>query len=282
MTCPQCGRQVVFFDEAVDTDADPIAVRDEFPCPGCHVRLTKRSLEPFRETVHDPLLKQNHPAGQAGARPSQVPGRYPAPDEASRRRRSGPARLGRSRRRPEHPGAIRSELTSGSLSEGNPPSGMTHLHHYYTPRNFLTLSRMIAAAGGPASAATDQPDPVDLGAALLVPDHLPARQAGQRADDRHPPRRLAARRSQPDQEPSKASSGTSPGSTGRCRQCNYVGCGSSSRLASIPDASIDYVFIDPPFGDNLNYSPVEPALGGLVAGADERGVGSHRGPGDEP
>ena len=56
MTCPQCGRQVVFFDEAVDTDADPIAVRDEFPCPGCQVRLTKRSLEPYQETVHDPLL----------------------------------------------------------------------------------------------------------------------------------------------------------------------------------------------------------------------------------
>ena len=38
------------------------------------------------------------------------------------------------------------------------------------------------------------------------------------------------------------------------RQFNYVGCGSSSRLAAIPDASIDYVFIDPPFGDNLNYA----------------------------
>ena len=56
MTCPQCGRQVVFFDEAVDTDVDPIAVRDEFPCPGCQIRLTKRSLEPYQETVHDPLL----------------------------------------------------------------------------------------------------------------------------------------------------------------------------------------------------------------------------------
>ena len=33
-----------------------MAVRDEFPCPGCQVRLTKRSLEPYQETVHDPLL----------------------------------------------------------------------------------------------------------------------------------------------------------------------------------------------------------------------------------
>ena len=41
------------------------------------------------------------------------------------------------------------ELTSGSLSEGNRAAGMTHLHHYYTPRNFLTLGRMVAAASGP-------------------------------------------------------------------------------------------------------------------------------------
>ena len=37
-------------------------------------------------------------------------------------------------------------------------------------------------------------------------------------------------------------------------QWNYVGCGSSSALSTIPDASIDYIFIDPPFGDNLNYA----------------------------
>src|SRR5262249_47029503 len=59
MPCPQCARQVVFFDEAVDATADRMSVRDEFPCPGCGVRLTKRSLEPFFETVADPLLKRN-------------------------------------------------------------------------------------------------------------------------------------------------------------------------------------------------------------------------------
>jgi hypothetical protein len=37
-------------------------------------------------------------------------------------------------------------------------------------------------------------------------------------------------------------------------QSNLVGCGSSSALRTVPDASVDYVFIDPPFGDNLNYS----------------------------
>lgn len=33
-----------------------------------------------------------------------------------------------------------------------------------------------------------------------------------------------------------------------------VGCGSSTDLQTIPDDSIDYIFVDPPFGDNLMYS----------------------------
>jgi len=59
MTCPQCGREIVFFDHAVDVSAHPMSVRKEFPCPGCGVRLTKRALDAFMETVFDPLLKRN-------------------------------------------------------------------------------------------------------------------------------------------------------------------------------------------------------------------------------
>lgn len=33
-----------------------------------------------------------------------------------------------------------------------------------------------------------------------------------------------------------------------------VQCGSSADLSNIPDDSVDYIFTDPPFGDNLNYS----------------------------
>ena len=252
MTCPQCGRQVVFFDEAVDTDADPIAVRDEFPCPGCHVRLDQAEPRTVPGDTPRPAPPANHPAGQAGARPSQVPGQYPSPDQAPRRRRSLPARLGRSRRRPEHPGAIRIWL-SGGLSEPNAASGMTHLHHYYTPRNFLTLSRMIAAAGGPHRRQL-----INLIQSISVRlcSFLTTYQLGKRGNvpmtgTLHVASLLA------EANPIKALEGKLRDFARvyqALRQFNYVGCGSSSRLASIPDASIDYVFIDPPFGDNLNYS----------------------------
>ncbi len=251
MTCPQCGRQVVFFDEAVDTDADPIAVRDEFPCPGCHVRLTKRSLEPYRETVHDPLLQRTI------QRVKRVPvflkylvntrhlTKHPDPDDLSL---LASVDLGGDPSIPE-PFA----LASGGLSEPNAASGMTHLHHYYTPRNFLTLSRMIAAAGGPHRRQL-----INLIQSISVRlcSFLTTYQLGKRGNvpmtgTLHVASLLA------EANPIKALEGKVRDFAKvyqALRQFNYVGCGSSSRLASIPDASIDYVFIDLPFGDNLNYS----------------------------
>ncbi len=248
MTCPQCGRQVVFFDEAVDTDADPIAVRDEFPCPGCQVRLTKRSLEPYQESVHDPLL------GRTIQRVKRVPlflkyligtrhlTKHPDADDLTL---LGSVDLASdpSVREPF-------TLSAGGLSEGNASSGMTHLHHYYTPRNFLTLSRMIAAADGPYRRQL-----INLVQSISVRlcSFLTTYQLGKRSNvpmtgTLHVASLLA------EANPIKALEGKLPDFAKvyqSLRQFNYVGCGSSSRLAAISDASIDYVFIDPPIGDNL-------------------------------
>ena len=130
---------------------------------------------------------------------------------------------------------------------------MTHLHHYYTPRNFLTLSRMIAAAGGPHRRQL-----INLIQSISVRlcSFLTTYQLGKRGNvpmtgTLHVASLLA------EANPIKALEGKLRDFAKvyqALRQFNYVGCGSSSRLASIPDASIDYVFIDPPFGDNLNYS----------------------------
>jgi DNA modification methylase len=251
MTCPECGRQIVFFDEAVDTSSDPLVVREEFPCPGCQVRLTKRSLEPYRETVRDALL------GQTIQRVKRVPvfikylvgtrHRTKKPDLAD-------LALLASVDHSSDP-SVREPfaLSSGGLSEGNASAGMTHLHHYYSPRNFLTLSRMMAAADGPYRRQL-----INLVQSISVRlcSFLTTYQLGKRGNvpmtgTLHVASLLA------EANPIKALGGKLQDFTKvyqSLNQSNFVGCGSSSRLAFIPDASIDYVFIDPPFGDNLNYA----------------------------
>ena len=50
--CPDCGKLVVFSDEALDQPTK--RVRDSFPCPKCGSDLTKDKLQRVMETLIDP------------------------------------------------------------------------------------------------------------------------------------------------------------------------------------------------------------------------------------
>lgn len=54
-TCPECGGELTFTEEA--TDEETKGVKDEFPCPHCSARLTKRKLERVFEATIDPVTK---------------------------------------------------------------------------------------------------------------------------------------------------------------------------------------------------------------------------------
>jgi len=53
-TCPECGGEVTFLDEALDEESGK--TRDEFPCPHCDTTLTKRNVDRMFETSVDPSL----------------------------------------------------------------------------------------------------------------------------------------------------------------------------------------------------------------------------------
>ncbi len=53
-TCPECGGEINFLDEALDQETK--VVREEFPCPHCSAALTKRRVERVFETGIDPKL----------------------------------------------------------------------------------------------------------------------------------------------------------------------------------------------------------------------------------
>jgi len=52
--CPACSHEITFFDEAMDKESGH--VRDEFPCPACGVILKKNQLEILFETRFDPQI----------------------------------------------------------------------------------------------------------------------------------------------------------------------------------------------------------------------------------
>lgn len=55
-SCPSCTGEVVFLDEALDQETK--RVRDKFPCPHCAVELTKAGLERCYETTFDSAIQQ--------------------------------------------------------------------------------------------------------------------------------------------------------------------------------------------------------------------------------
>jgi hypothetical protein len=52
--CPDCAGEIVFMDEALDEESK--RVKESFPCPHCHARLTKRNMESLLETHADTAL----------------------------------------------------------------------------------------------------------------------------------------------------------------------------------------------------------------------------------
>lgn len=250
MLCPQCGQEIVFFDHAVDTSADPLEVRSEFPCPECGVTLTKRALEPFKETVFDPLLERSI------ERVKRVPVfvKYMVGKTHLTKKLDADDLKRLSTVRLDDPAILPAlELSKGSLSTGNEADGLTHLHHYFTPRNFLTISKLLAGAKG---RWRRQVFNLVQSVSMRLCSHLTTYQLGKRGNVPMTGTLFVASLIA-EANPLKALEGKLRDFLAVYRQLHepqFVSCGSSTNLPMLPDASIDYIFIDPPFGDNLNYA----------------------------
>lgn len=55
-SCPECTGEIIFSEEAIDPDTK--LVKESFSCPHCNVELNKRKLERLHEIVFDPILSK--------------------------------------------------------------------------------------------------------------------------------------------------------------------------------------------------------------------------------
>jgi 16S rRNA G966 N2-methylase RsmD len=55
--CPECVRSIRFVDEAIDNESQK--VQKTFTCPHCNTLLSKKQLQLLNETVFDPIIKSN-------------------------------------------------------------------------------------------------------------------------------------------------------------------------------------------------------------------------------
>jgi len=136
--CPECTREVIFWEAAVDKEAGK--VQDDFSCPHCGARLTKRSMERAWVTKYDKAIDQtvrqakqvpvliNYSVGKK--RHEKAPDSF---DLALIEKIEGM----------EIPYWFPTErMPEGEESRRNDSIAITHVHHFYTKRNLWVFAAL--------------------------------------------------------------------------------------------------------------------------------------------
>ena len=238
--CPHCGQEIVFWDAAVDVENKKID--SDFACTKCGAFITKASCERS-------VIKMLDSTGEVVDFAKQVPvsinytwcgKRYDKAPDAEDLQKIDQLRY--------------SDITTwfpinrmcdGIESRRNDISGITHVHHFMTPRNLLIFSEIFSHASMDLSRIVFTSIMMNctktyryrtngkggaLSGTLYIPSLYQENNVFQSARRKY--KDFLARKN---------------------REGSIISCGSTTNLL-IPDNSIDYVFTDPPFGSNLNYS----------------------------
>ena len=257
--CPYCGDEIVFWNAAVDPEAGK--VRKEFPCPGCGADVTKRDLTRATDRVWDSAL------GEEIERARQVPvlinysvgrKRYekkPDADDLALIRRIEESEI--PYWYPTYPMMFKGAEWGDSWRAGY-HTGITHVHHFYTRRSLW----MLAFLWNRVRRAEDHRlrlhlafwlHSVTVGFSRL---NRYLKNAYSQVN-RMLSGTLYVGSTVSEVSPWYALTGKTPriSKAAGLAKRGHAGIATCSTTAAItPENSIDYVFTDPPFGDNLYYA----------------------------
>ncbi|MBX6361809.1 MAG: DNA methylase [Acidobacterium ailaaui] len=244
--CPTCSNEIVFWDVAVDQEKGK--VNDVFFCLQCRSELSKRSCTRARETYFDTRLKKtvtlskqvpvliNYSVGNK--RFEKTPDEYDL------------ALIEKINNMEIPYWYPTDELPKGEKTREPIRLGITHVHQFYTRRNVITLACFMHNI-------IDTRLTFVLTASILRTSKLYKftldRKMGTVSGTfyipslftENSPFKLLSRKIK---DTVAAFSMLAKGAS------TYVQCASLSNISTISNDSCDYIFTDPPFGGNLNYS----------------------------
>jgi len=250
--CPECTREVVFSEAAGNTETG--SVRDEFPCPHCGAMLNKRRMERAWVNKYDGAIKQTiRQAKQVPVLINYTVGGKRAEKTLDEADLALIAKVDRI----DIPYWFPTDrMMEGGETRRNDPIGITHVHHFYTKRSLWVLGALYDKAfKSRHKLSVFFVQYAALGFSKIsryVPTHFSqvnqylsgTLYIGSQQVEVSPDYILAGKlvrlvkHEAPRFGKSKVAS---------------IGCCDSSAFP-IPGDSFDYIFIDPPFGSNLNYS----------------------------
>lgn len=260
LVCPGCGNETSYWEAAVRHS--PLSMSDTFSCPGCKKTVKVDACTRAFETVPDlfdgeaerkkRVLARVH--GQTGKEKWQ---RAPTPDDLATIAASDGIAMPAS--------APNEDIVWGDLHRAGYHRGINKLHHFYTRRNFLAVATMWGLAD-------KFPDEVRDALRLLILSYnsshstlmtrvvvkkgqkdlvLTGSQSGVLYISGLPVEKNVIEGVARKAKAFKEAFSLIHGSASKVSVHN-----ASSEKMDLPDASIDYVFTDPPFGDYIPYAEI--------------------------
>jgi hypothetical protein len=256
--CPDCSGEVVFLEEALDDESK--RVRETFPCPHCGAELTKHRLNRFYESRFDPAIgttvrtPKRKPAlirySVGNNRHEKMPDKRDL-DVLKRVEALGwPVGIPTVEIPPMHMTHERARMDY---------SGITHIHHFFLPRAAHALAALWRKAHS-------HPDPHTRSILkFLMDSHFVnlSIMNRYRPEVSFPYNPLGGVYYIPslisEASPFTAYSNKIGRIVAAFRGTSFVSTSAwiettSAACLSLPEKSIDYIFTDPPFGENIYYA----------------------------
>jgi DNA methylase len=256
-----CGRELLFWNPKKATGALPEPAHS-MRCPDCDAEVTKRGAKRVTSTTADALLRSA--VTQNKQTPVLIEARY-----GDKLIRLLPSKYDLelieriARQTPAHYVPSQPMMFDGrdwgDMFRAGYHFGITHTHHFWTKRNLLVLSDLVARAmtsrrrwemlflctsfavktGSRMHNVGFKDGKLNLAGQVYNTLQLTSISAERNL--------YVLARGKVDDIKSVFEAKKAPGST-------IISTSSATQLVGVPDNSVDYVFVDPPFGDNIMYS----------------------------
>jgi DNA modification methylase len=250
LICPYCENDYIFWEVAVDKEKDK--VNKEYSCPHCNSMIKKSDCERSKITYFDSLINQEI------TQIKQVPVLINYSVNKQRHEKTPEKadldlidKINNNSIPYWHP---TNRMPEGDESRRNDKYGLTYVHHFYTQRNLHVLSAIYNLIRNNKSKSTLNIVFQSISATLsskFVRYNMGHRGNGNLSGTLYVPSLIAENNviklfEGKIKDFLKALNFT-------CR-ANFISCQSNSNLPQLKNNSVDYIFTDPPFGDNLMYS----------------------------
>ena len=248
--CPNCGEELVFWKVAVDKEKGK--VHDKFNCPKCGIQVKKQQCEHAKTIIYDKALQ--HVIELSKQVPVMINYSYGGKRFEKEPDSEDIALIEKIDAMDIPYWYPTNEIPVGDKTGDATKLGITHAHLFYTKRILYILSSYYAKANGDLTclfAFTKVANQMTKQYRLTYMNGCWGAGGGPMSGTLYIPSLLKElnvltfldRALEIQSVRNYASLGTA-----------LVSCQSTTDYSQIPDGSIDYIFTDPPFGDNLMYS----------------------------